>query len=126
MWNSYAASAHIRQVASLKPPLLLSIIKIIESGLEVLLRQAASAVCSARRKSDCFPCPFWAPPLSVAHTISSILTFVTSHSFLHLLSYISCLLSLMHAYWLSHSSPNSSHMKHSCIFTFVTQSFIYI
>ena len=41
----------------LKHPLLLSIIKIIESGLEELLSQAASAVCSARRKSDCFLTP---------------------------------------------------------------------
>lgn len=40
----------------LKHPLLLSIIKIIESGLEVLPKQEASAVCSARRKSDCLSC----------------------------------------------------------------------
>lgn len=36
----------------LKHPLLLSIIKIIESGLKVLLSQAANAVRSAGRKSD--------------------------------------------------------------------------
>ena len=38
----------------LNHPLLLSIIKIIESGLEELLSQAANAVCSVGRKSDCF------------------------------------------------------------------------
>ena len=37
----------------LNHPLLLSIIKIIESGLQVLLSQAANAVRSAGRKSDC-------------------------------------------------------------------------
>ena len=52
MWNSYAAPAHIRQVSSLKLLSLVSIIKIIESGLQVLLSQAANAVRSARRKSD--------------------------------------------------------------------------
>ena len=36
----------------LNHPLLLSIIKIIESGLEELPKQEAPAVCSARRKSD--------------------------------------------------------------------------
>ena len=79
MWNSYAASAATRPVASLKPPPLVSIIYIIESGLEELPKQEASAVCSAGRKSDCF----------LAHSgllieliiISFILTFVTHHPF---------------------------------------------
>ena len=34
MWNSYAAPAATRLVASLKPPSLVSIILIIESSLE--------------------------------------------------------------------------------------------
>ena len=67
----------------LKHPLLLSIIYIIESGLQLLLSQAASAVCSARRKSDCFLCSVVSSPF---HTSLHPFTFVTSYSFLHLLT----------------------------------------
>ena len=61
----------------LKHPLLLSIIKIIESGLEELLNQAANAVRSAGRKSD------W---LLLAHSVApphlSPINYL--HPFLHL------------------------------------------
>ena len=85
MWNSYAASAQIRLVASLKPPSLVSIILIIESSLQVLTKQEASAVCSAGRKSDWLPCPS-ASSSSPFHTSLHPFTFVTHLSFLHLLT----------------------------------------
>ena len=111
----------------LKHPLLLSIIKIIESGLQVLLRQEASAVCSDVRKSDWLPLPIHSILLILHLTShSSILTFVTSPSFtlIHLTSAdFSHLLTLVS---LLGSCPNSSHMKHSSSLTFVTQSIIYI
>ena len=99
----------------LKHPLLLSIIYIIESGLEELLRLAASAVCSARRKSDCLSCT------------SHIFIICRSHHLFH--SYI-CNLSLILTSALIHQLPslthscstvvpfylNFSYMKHSLMF----------
>ena len=69
----------------LNHPLLLSIIKIIESGLEELPKQEASAVCSAGRKSDCFTSPHVSSS-SPFHTSLHPFTFVTSYPFLHLLT----------------------------------------
>ena len=48
MWNSYAAPAAIRLVASLKPPSLVSIIYIIESSLEKNPRDGAKKRSAAK------------------------------------------------------------------------------
>ena len=85
MWNSYAASAAIRLVASLKPPSLVSIIYIIESSLEKNSRERFFLVSAAARKSD------WLTSSALGssspfHTSLHPFTFVTSYSFLHLLT----------------------------------------
>ena len=93
----------------LKHPLLLSIIKIIESGLQVLLSQAANAVRSAGRKSDWLPCAssaFAFFSILSAHSIntwksSSILTFVT-HSCPYICSHT--------AAYFSHSSISDYYL----------------
>lgn len=122
------------QVLVLKHPLLLSIILIIESGLAQGSEQVAQMDFFGRQKSDLFPRTspsfrtFSSSFAHLPHTwkSSSFLTFVTSHSFLHLLSYSCLLLSLIHVWLLS---PISFHHLVICnlthYFTFVTQSIIY-
>ena len=102
----------------LNHPLLLSIIKIIESGLQMLLNQAANAVRSAGRKSDCSLLTLLVLHYLLLCTFTSIyicnLSLILSFALIH-----RCLFSLMHVYWLSHSSPNSSHIKQYETFMYI-------
>ena len=68
-------SLRLDRLLVLNHPLLLSIIKIIESGLQVLLSQAANAVRSHGQKSDC---------LSYSLASAGYLSLTSSLPFLHL------------------------------------------
>ena len=127
----------------LKHPLLLSIIKIIESGLEELSKQAANAVRSDGRKSDCFlALPLGSCSYSTWHHLfhsyicnfSLILTF----ALIHLLSSLThaCLLVVpFFSKFFTYETPTHSyiynilnhlHLKTSISFTYVKKLSTYI
>ena len=113
----------------LNHPLLLSIIKIIESGLQVLLSQAANAVRSAGRKSDCLLLTLLVLHYLLLCTFTSIyicnLSLILTFALIYLLSSLThaCLLVVPFlSKFLTYETIWNTHVY----FIFVTQSFIYI